>query len=299
VLGKLVGQCHPLHEEISRPIEREYYWTAAQSEYATDVMFRNRGALERIYPSLVHHAIMSFGAEQVMRYVGRSGRVGINDEVVTDRRRRRVGVRVKHWLNKNSIKFYDKGSVLRDEVTINEPKDFRVWRAAENKPSSKKQWRTLRRSVADFDRRAEVSRKATDRHLTALAAVEVQSTLAQEAAQVCRAVRCEGQRYRALNPLGKIDSELLAAVNRGEFAINGFRNRDVRARLYVPTSDKRRERHQMASVGRKLRLLRAHGLIAKVSRTHRYVVTEKGRRIITALLAARQASTEKLTALAA
>lgn len=299
VLSKLVEQCHPLHEEISRPIEREYYWTAAQSEYATDVMFRNRGRLERIYPSLVHHAIMSFGAEQVMRYVGRPGRIGINDEVVTDRRRRSVGVRVKHWLNKNSLKFYDKGSVLRDEVTINEPKDFRVWRGAENKPSSKKQWRTLRRSVADFARRAEVSRKATDRHLTALAAVEVQSTLAQEAAQVCRAVRCEGQRYRALNPFGKIDSELLTAINRGEFTINGFRNRDVRARLYVPTNDKRRERQQMASVGRKLRLLRAHGLIAKVSRTHRYVVTEKGRRIITALLAARQASTEKLTALAA
>jgi hypothetical protein len=299
VLGKLVEQCHPLHEEISRPIEREYYWTAAQSEYATDVMFRNRGRLERIYPSLVHHAIMSFGAEQVMRYVGRSGRVGINDEVVTDRRRRSVGVRVKHWLNKNSLKFYDKGSVLRDEVTINEPKDFRVWRRAENKPSSKRQWRTLRRSVADFARRAEISRKATDRHLTALAAVEVQSTLAQEAAQVCRAVCWEGQRYRPLNPFGRSDSELLAAVNRGEFAINGFRNRDVRTRLYMPTNDKRQQRQQMASVGRKLKLLRAHGLIAKVSRTHRYVVTEKGRRIITALLAARQASTEKLTALAA
>ena len=299
VLGRLVKQCHPLHEEISRPIEREYYWTAAQSEYATDVMFRDREALERIYPWLVHHAVMSFGAEQVMRYMGRSGRVGINDEVVTDRRRRSVGVRVKHWLNKNSLKFYDKGSVLRDEVTINEPKDFRVWRGAENKPSSKKQWRVLRRSVADFSRRAEVSRKATDRHLTALAAVEVQSSLAQEAAQVCRAVRWEGQRYRALNPLGKTDAELLAAVNRGEFAINGFRNRDVRARLYAPTQDKRQERRQMAAVGRKLRLLRGHGLIAKVSKTHRYVVTEKGRRIITALLTARQASTEKLTALAA
>jgi hypothetical protein len=299
VLGKLVEQCHPLHEEISRPIEREYYWTAAQSEYATDVMFRDRGALERIYPSLVHHAVMSFGAEQVMRYMGRSGRVGISDAVVTDRRRRSVGVRVKHWLNKNSVKFYDKGSVLRDEVTINEPKDFRVWRGAENKPSSKKQWRVLRRSVADFRRRAEVSRKATDRHLTALAAVDVQSTLAQEAAQVCRAIRREGQRYRGLNPLGEADAELLAAVNRGEFSINGFRNRDVRARLYVATADKRRERQRMAAVGRKLRLLRAHGLIAKVSKTHRYVVTEKGRRIITALLAARQASTEKLTALAA
>jgi len=299
VLEQLVKRCHPVHEEISRPIELGYYWTASQSEYASDVMFRDRGALERIYPPLVHHAVMHMGAEQVMRYMGRSGRVGINDAVVTDRRRRSEGVRVKHWLNKNSLKFYDKGSVLRDEVTINEPKDFRVWRRAENKPQSKQQWRVLRRSVADFGRRAEVSRKATDRHLTALAAVEIDSPLAQEAAKVCRAVGSKKRRHRALNPMGDADGELMAAVNRGEYTINGFRNRDVRSRLYAPTSDKHKEHQQMAAVGRKLRLLRGHGLIAKVPKTHRYVVTEKGRRIITALLAARQASTEKLTAMAA
>jgi hypothetical protein len=157
----------------------------------------------------------------------------------------------------------------------------------------------LRRSVADLHRRAEVSRAATERHLTALAAVHVQTSLAEEAAQVCRPVRRHGRRYRALNALGEADAQLLTIVNRGEFALNGFRNRDVRACLYNATEDRRRERQQMAAVGRRLRLLRAHGLIAKVSQTHRYVVTEKGRRVITALLAARQASTEKLTALAA
>ena len=299
VLGELVKRCHPMHEEIRRPIEADYYWTAAESEYATDVMFRDRGALERIYPRLVHHAVMHMGAEQVMRYMGRAGRVGINDAVVTDRRRRSEGMRVKHWLNKNSLKMYDKGSVLRDEATINEPKDFRVWRRAENKPQSKHQWRVLRRSVADFGRRAEVSRKATDRHLMALAAVEIDSPLAQEAAEVCRAVGGKRQRHRALNPMGQADAELMAAVNRGEYVINGFRNRDVRGRLYGATTDKGKEVQQMRAVGRKLRLLRGHGLIAKVPKTHRYMVTKKGRRIITALLAARQASTEKLTALAA
>ncbi len=55
----------------------------------------------------------------------------------------------------------------------------------------------------------------------------------------------------------------------------------------------------MAATGRRLGLLRAHGLLRKVSRTHRYLVTDKGRRIITALLTARQASTDKLIALAA
>jgi hypothetical protein len=299
VLEELVKRCHPVHEEISRPLELGYYWTASQSEYASDVMFRDREALERIYPTLVHHAVMHMGAEQVMRYMGRTGRVGIHDAVVTDRRRRSEGVRVKHWLNKNSLKMYDRGSVLRDEATINEPKDFRVWRRAENKPQSKHQWRVLRRSVEDFGRRAEVSRKATDRHLTALAAVEVHSTLAQEAVQVCRVVKRDKQRYRALNPMGEADAELMAAVSRGEYVINGFRNRDVRARLHTPTTDKHKEHQQMAAVGRKLRLLRGHGLIAKVPKTHRYMVTEKGRRIMTALLAARQASTEKLTAMAA
>ena len=43
----------------------------------------------------------------------------------------------------------------------------------------------MRRSVADFSRRAEVSRRATDRYLTALVAVEIDSPLAQEAVEIC------------------------------------------------------------------------------------------------------------------
>jgi hypothetical protein len=299
VLDPLVQKCHPLCAEITRPIERDYYWTAAESEYATDVMLGERGALERIYPSLVHHAVMTFGSEQVLRFLGHSGRSPLNGEVKSDRRRRCEGVRVKHWVNENSVKCYDKDSILRVEATINDPKDFRVWRGPENNPEGKKQWRPLRRSVADLHRRAQVSRAATDRYLTALAAVHVRTALAEQAATVCRPVQRDRRRYRALNPLGQADAQLLAIVNRGEFALNGFRNRDVRAHLYNPTEDRRQERRQMTAVGRQLRLLRAHGLIAKVPKTHRYLVTETGRRMITALLAARQASTEKLTALAA
>lgn len=50
---------------------------------------------------------------------------------------------------------------------------------------------------------------------------------------------------------------------------------------------------------RLLRLLRAHGLLQKVAKSHRYRVTEAGRVVITAVLAARNAATEKLVALAA
>ena len=81
--------------------------------------------------------------------------------------------------------------------------------------------------------------------------------------------------------------------------INGFRNRDLRALLFSTTGTEQEQKRRASAVTRKIRLLRAHGLIRKVSGTHRYVVSDKGRRIITALLAARQADVEQLTALAA
>jgi hypothetical protein len=43
-----------------------------------------------------------------------------------------------------------------------------------------------------------------------------------------------------------------------------------------------------------LQLLRAHDLIAKIPKTHRYQVTESGWAKITALIAARAANTKKL-----
>jgi hypothetical protein len=47
-------------------------------------------------------------------------------------------------------------------------------------------------------------------------------------------------------------------------------------------------------VTQQFRLLRGHGLIARVPKTHRYQVTQAGRVRIAALLAARQADTKRL-----
>ena len=58
-------------------------------------------------------------------------------------------------------------------------------------------------------------------------------------------------------------------------------------------------RNAVASLTRKLAILRAHGLIRKVSGTHRYTLTKNGRRILTALLAARRADVDQLTRMAA
>jgi hypothetical protein len=313
LLDPLIKQYHPTFRELQCVMPLEYYWTVAESEYATDVMFRDRAALQRIYPALVRHSITSFGADQVLRFFGRK-QAGSAVDVKSTLRRREEGVCVKHWMNRNSQKLYDKGDglapstgeasgaggcVLRAENTMNEPADFRVWRAAEGKGKATKAWRQLRRSVADVPRRVQVQRTACDRQLGALAAVHQGEPLGDSAAQVCRPVMHKGRRHRALNPFAAEDAALLAAVNRGEFGMIGLRNCDIRQRLYPKTPEGMTTRQLASRVSRQLALLRAHGLIARLGKSHRYKVTHKGHTIITAFLAAAQADTEKLTQLAA
>lgn len=110
----------------------------------------------------------------------------------------------------------------------------------------------------------------------------------------------DGKRVRALQPWSAGDAELLAAVTRPEFAINGFRNRDLREVLFGPAPVSPEEtRRRSAKVTRQLRMLRAHGLILKVAQTHRYQLTTGGRTVLAALHAARQANAEQLAKLAA
>lgn len=283
-----------------------------QSEWATDVLFRSRKDLEAIYPQFVRHGVTAYGAADVLRFLGRKipadGQVPVlfNGTAETDCRQRTEGVQLKHWLNGNSLKLYDKGSVLRVETTINQPGDFRVYRPKEGEPDGPKDWRPLRDGVADLHRRAEVSQKANERYLEALAAVKHETPVRELAEPLCRpATRpgvsgTGGRRVRALNPLAAEDAALLAAVSRPEFLQNGLRNRDVRRLLFPePTTDPAEQKRRSSAVTRQLALLRGHGVLHKVPKTHRYLVSPAGRLAITTLLAARNASAEQLTAIPA
>jgi hypothetical protein len=302
-LDAIANLVHPLRQEILRDWRADYYWSLAESEWATDILFHSPTVLAGLYPHLVQHAMSSYGSRDVMRFLGRKvPTVGVhgkfNGEVVSDLKDRPEGMRVKHRVNGNSIKMYDKqGSVLRVETTINEPGDFKVFRPKEGDEKGPQEWRPLRRGVADVHRRAEVSQAANERYLEGLAAANETTPLADLTEPLCRRVKFAGRYVRGLNPLASDDAKLLAAVNRGEFTINGFRNRDLQSWLYAGTARTVTERRRRsAAITRQLRLLRAHGIIKKVPKSHRYQVTEKGRVALTALLAARQADTLKLTA---
>lgn len=306
LLDHQAARCFPLHQRLWGGQPLYYYWSAEESEWATDVVFRSPEALAALYPQLVRHGIETFASSDVMRFLGRktpaSGQVHgrFLGEVTSDLRRRPEGVRIKHRLNANSIKMYDKqGSVLRVETTINDARDIKVYRAVEGDPDGPKAWRRLRKGVSDLHRRSQVSQAANERYLEALSAIDQTTPLGELAEQVTRRVTWQGRTVRGLNPLSSPDAALLAAVSRGEFTIHGFRNRDLRAILSPAAASPAERRSQASKITRQLRLLRAHGLIKKVPKTHRYVLTDRGRTTIIALLTARNADTKKLNQLAA
>ena len=310
LLDGLVRETCPALSTILAPMDLHSYWSAEETEWATDLMFRSCSDLERLYPSLLRHAMLISDSPSVLRFLGNrqvttSGhpRGRFPAEVLSDHRRRYEGVRIKHWINRNSVKMYNKsGSVLRVETTINNTRDFKVFRRPGDDPACLPSWQKLRKGVSDLHRRCQVSDAANERYAAAVVDTTTSSqTLQDVVSKVSWPVTSPGRRSRALHPLAPDDHLLLTFLAKGELAVNGFRNRNLRAFLFphIHPDVLEKCRRAAASTTRKIRLLRAHGLIHKLPGTNRYVVTDVGRLLATATVAAAHATIQKLEEIAA
>src|SRR6201993_3207128 len=137
--------------------------------------FEQAQQLQKLYPKFLRHAISTFQSPDVLRFLGRKvtkstggPRTNFQGEVNSRLQHRVEGVRIRHTLNANSLKMYDKESrVLRVETTIVAPKEFRIYRAKEGQPKGQKRCRVLRKGVCDMYRCAQLSRAANQRYLEA------------------------------------------------------------------------------------------------------------------------------------
>jgi hypothetical protein len=303
-LMTLIQAYHPAFAKLLAELQLPgYYWTTEQTEWATDVAFRSAEALQPLYRRLVQHAMLNLSCVDVMRFLQQHltksgalhGRFG--GEVVSDVKTRVEGTRVKHRSGQNSLKMYDKfGTVLRIETTIHHAEGLKVYRRKESDPNGAMAWQPLRRGVADMHRRCELSHKANETYLDALAVVDVPDTVESLVVPVSQATEHGGRRHRRLNVMSPEDSRLLQVVNDGQFTISGFRNRDLRELFFgAAPSDVKARNKQSGQVTRRLMLLRAHGLIQKIPKSHRYRITPKGRKLAVALSCAGQAQLKTLT----
>lgn len=181
------------------------------------------------------------------------------------------------------------------ETTINNPYGLKVFRPREGDAQGRLAWRPMRKGIADLHRRAQRSQASNERYLDALASVNTSTPLGEMVRDICMPTTYNDKRVRALRPWSQEDTRLLQAVARGEFAVNGLRNRDLQGLLYdAPADSPEEKRRRSARVSRLLRMLRAHGLIKKVTATHRYVLTSKGSDIIHAILATQRVTLQQL-----
>jgi len=223
-------------------------------------------------------------------------------EVMTDCRRFYEGVRIKHWLNRNSVKMYNKsGSILRIETTINNTRDFKVYRHPDDDENRPVSWQNMRKGVSDLHRRCQISDKCNERYADALAAGQIEEKLKEVVAPACNKIKKKGKTYRGLNPWQEEDYKLLTFLAKGENAIGGFRNKNLRKWLY-PKSESATKQEQKRYSGRttrRIKLLRVHGLIKKVAKEKRYMLTAKGQKFACALMTASAVDIKGLTKIAA
>lgn len=275
---------------------RGYYWSVRESEFATDVIFATRADLQALYPRLLHHAIEHFTTGDLLRFLGREVPGSFRGEAHSTLVHRPEGVRIRHWLDENSIKMYDKGDrLLRVEMTLNNPDRFKVLR---RRPSDRRlDWLPLRRGIADMRRRADLGRAAAARYLDALSVVGDPTPSHRLLDSVSQRVTRHGRPYRPLRPISPHEAPLFTTILHGEFTLRGFQNRDLRRALYPNAeADPVQRRAVGARITRHLRLLRAHGVIKKVSRTRYYRLTIKGHQVMTTALRFRETDLALLAA---
>lgn len=283
-----------------------YSWNVWQSEWASDILFKNRTDLDEIINAVVRHAFIGGHPQRLLRYFDRPTR---NNGQIRSNSRRPLkttvsdfdeGLRIRHWLESNSVKLYNEGNVLRLETTVNDPYAFKVYRRKQGSPKdTDKMLRPLRKGVADNTLRALVSQDVNNRFADHLANMRSDTPLRDVLQNVTARKRKRGRSVRALDPFGK-DAALLTAIADPSFNVNGFRNKHLRLVLVDdPAFVGKTEKQRSAKVSRLIRLLRDHGVIRRLPKAHRYLLTANGRQLTTALLAALAASTEELTKIAA
>ena len=311
MLNGLLNEYCPWLTSALNPVRPSYYWSADETEVATDYMFKKSQDLDRLFPMFVRFAMMTSDCPAVMRFLGqKAGHQGgfkAPPEVSSDCRRRHEGVRVKHRYGNNSVKMYNKqGSILRIETTINDPRSFKVYRQPDDDLRRESKWLPMRKGVADLQRRATISRAVNERYADHIAAAETGERLGEVWDSICnRTTFCPRKsalpvKVRGLRPGEKEDMQLLTFLGKGNWDIVGFRNQDLVASLYTkPAKTDKEKKQRSAKATRLIRLLRAHGLVQKTKGENRYKVTEKGKKICSAILIAKNVPIQKLAEQAA
>jgi hypothetical protein len=274
-LSRYARRVNPLMNDLLKG--KDYYWITEQAEFATDIMFQDPASLKPLYEKLLQHAIVCFSPQDVLTFLGRKLHGNFAGEVLGDFKKRWPGARVKHRMKQNWIKMYDKhGCVLRIETVINHPYEFKIRRRGIRNGEEITGWFPMPKGVAFLDRYAQISLAVNHRYLEALSVVDDPQLHSDCLHQLARPLRVQGRAYKGFNPASRDDIDLFKVILSGDNFLSGFRNKDVRFKLFPGRHTPQQRRRLSARVSRLFKRLHVRGLIAKIPRSRRWRVTTKG-----------------------
>lgn len=284
----LIEQVNNLLPNIKETLNQSYYWCIDQCEFATDINFKSREDLSIFYKKLVETSYFTFSSEDIYSFFGRNiSRIHnfTKGEIVTDLRNRYQGYRIKFKINNNQVKMYDKGNNLRIEVTINNPKDFKVLKEKEvivehKHIETKKEWVPMGKSICNLYRYVEISKSITKRYMEALPTIDLEEVSLKELEKISSKIKINNRNYTGFNLLQEDTLSLFQEIASGKYLINGFTNKMIRKNLYEDYDNKK----NINKTTRLLSKLNAHGIIKKVSRKNKYYLTSNGRKLTQHLL---------------
>jgi len=281
ILEKYARRVNPLlHQELKN---LSHYWVIDQAEFATDLLFTSKHALAGLFGRLLEFALLTFSPKKIFQYLGRKWHERFDGEVQTwYKTEREPGSCLKHYMNKNWLKMYDKlGLLVRVETVINQPGDFKIFRECQHRDGrTSLGWFPMCKGVGNLHHYQRHALACNQRYLEALTPVNDPTPGYDDLKTLTEPKREDGRSSAGFNPAREEDIRFFAAVLAGDHIGKGFRNRDVRVALYTSAKDTNRRRRQSAAIGRLLHRLHVRGLVKKVPRTRLWRVTDRGRRIM-------------------
>jgi len=277
-LEQVARQYCPVHDAV----QADYHWSLMQVEYATDLVFRNRTDLAPIYETLIRTAVHSVKPEHIATFLGRKLHANCTDEIGNDLSVRLEGTRIRHQMGPVAIKMYDKrGIILRIETTVNDVSFFKHHRKVEHTDGTTEfKLAPVRKTIYSlFPDLRELLAAANRRYLQFLSALDDPSSGIRALEKTTQPASDNGRTHRGLNFFAPPDLQLLELLGRGEVAVAGVRNRDLRQHI---------DGLSTWSASTSLKRLRTHGLLKKVAHSYKYYLTDLGRRVVAAGLKLKQ-----------
>ena len=248
-----------------------YHWSIMQTEYATDLVFKDRETLQAFYPPLLETLTHAVKPADIATFLGRKLNGNYQGELGNRFNKRWLGTRLKHQMGPLSIKLYDKFRfILRIETTVNNVSFFQHYRKVQHRNGSTTTcWAPMKKTIHSLPALQEVLSAANGRYLKFISAIATPEVGIAKLHKLAETKLENQHRHKGFNLFSEEDTCLFRSLLQGEFCISGFTNKQLRSQ-YLPDKS-------ASQVTRLLKRLRVHGVIKKVGNRYKYYLTDFGR----------------------